>query len=76
MAVDLGRTRESFEFQMLYGMREDEQERLRDQDWAVRVNVPYGNQWYGYFRRRLAESPRNQLLLVRAVASRLSGSPN
>jgi proline dehydrogenase len=48
-----------FEFQMLYGVRRDLQERLRRDGWRVRVYVPYGTQWYPYLMRRLAERPAN-----------------
>lgn len=48
-----------FEFQMLYGVRRDLQERLVRDGWRVRVYVPYGSQWYPYLMRRLAERPAN-----------------
>jgi proline dehydrogenase len=51
--------REYFEFQMLYGIRRDLQERLAAEGYAVRVYVPYGTHWYPYFMRRLAERPAN-----------------
>ena len=51
--------REYFEFQMLYGIRRDLQERLAAKGWPVRVYVPYGTEWYPYFMRRLAERPAN-----------------
>lgn len=51
--------REYYEFQMLYGIRRDLQERLASQGYAVRVYVPYGTEWYPYFMRRLAERPAN-----------------
>jgi proline dehydrogenase len=50
---------ESFEFQMLYGIRTDLQRSLIEQGWRMRVYVPYGTQWYPYFMRRLAERPAN-----------------
>jgi len=49
----------AFEFQMLYGIRRDLQERLAGEGWPVRVYVPYGKHWYPYFMRRLAERPAN-----------------
>ncbi len=48
-----------FEFQMLYGIRRDEQERLARDGYNMRVYVPYGVDWYPYFMRRLAERPAN-----------------
>lgn len=57
LATEAGRDG-NYEFQMLYGIRTDEQERLRRLGHTVRVYVPYGQDWYGYFTRRLAERPR------------------
>ncbi len=48
-----------FEFQMLYGIRPDLQKQLMDEGYIVRVYVPFGKDWYGYFCRRLAERPAN-----------------
>ena len=48
-----------FEFQMLYGVRRDLQERLVDEGYRMRVYVPFGTQWYPYLMRRLAERPAN-----------------
>jgi proline dehydrogenase len=56
-----------FEFQMLYGIRRDLQRRLVDSGHRLRLYVPYGNAWYPYFMRRLAERPANVLFLVRNV---------
>lgn len=50
---------ERFEFQMLYGVRRDLQERLVADGWRMRVYVPFGTQWYPYLMRRLAERPAN-----------------
>ena len=58
---------ERFEFQMLYGVRRDLQERLRRQGYTVRVYVPFGREWYPYFMRRLAERPANVLFITRSV---------
>jgi len=55
----IGLDRRGLEFQMLFGIREDIQESLRNQGYAVRVYVPYGSEWYPYFVRRLAERPAN-----------------
>ncbi len=59
----------SFEFQMLYGIRADEQRRLAAEGNKVRVYVPYGMQWYGYLMRRLAERPANLGFFLRALAT-------
>jgi proline dehydrogenase len=52
-------TADRFEFQMLYGVRRDLQERLVREGWRMRVYVPFGTQWYPYLMRRLAERPAN-----------------
>jgi len=54
-----------FEFQMLYGVRRDLQRQLVQEGYNVRVYVPFGNDWYPYFMRRLAERPANVLFLAR-----------
>jgi proline dehydrogenase len=59
-----------FEFQMLYGIRPDEQRRLAAQGHTVRVYIPYGGQWYGYLMRRLAERPANLGFFLRALVDR------
>jgi proline dehydrogenase len=56
-----------FEFQMLYGVRRDLQERLVRAGFGVRVYVPFGTQWYPYFMRRLAERPANVAFVLRSV---------
>ncbi|HEX3685027.1 MAG TPA: proline dehydrogenase family protein [Bryobacteraceae bacterium] len=56
---------ERFEFQMLYGIRRDLQRELVGQDFRLRLYVPYGDAWYPYFMRRLAERPANLLFLAR-----------
>ena len=58
---------ERFEFQMLFGVRRDLQERLLREGWTVRVYVPLGSQWYPYFMRRLAERPANVVFLATSV---------
>lgn len=55
---------ERFEFQMLYGVRRDLQERLLRECWTVRIYVPLGSEWYPYFMRRLAERPANVMFLI------------
>jgi proline dehydrogenase len=59
-----------FEFQMLFGIRPDEQRRLAAAGHTVRVYVPYGAQWYGYLMRRLAERPANLAFFGRALVSK------
>lgn len=54
----------SFEFQMLYGIRRDLQEKLVEQGYNVRVYVPYGSQWYPYLMRRMAERPANLIFVM------------
>ncbi|HTV13887.1 MAG TPA: proline dehydrogenase family protein [Acidobacteriaceae bacterium] len=55
----------TFEFQMLYGIRRDLQRKLIDEGYRVRVYVPFGDEWYPYFMRRLAERPANILFLAK-----------
>ncbi|NJC69316.1 proline dehydrogenase [Planosporangium thailandense] len=64
------RSCDEFEFQMLYGVRPEEQRRLAKEGYTVRVYVPYGTQWYGYMMRRLAERPANLAFFARALRSR------
>ncbi len=61
---------ETFEYQMLYGIRPHEQARLAAGGATVRVYVPYGEDWYAYFMRRLAERPANVLFFLRSVVSK------
>jgi proline dehydrogenase len=60
----------SFEYQMLYGIRSDEQRRLAASGAKVRVYVPFGTDWWGYFIRRLAERPANLVFFARALVGR------
>lgn len=60
-----------FEFQMLYGVRRDLQERLRRGGWNVRVYVPFGTDWYPYLMRRLAERPANIAFIVGNILKEL-----
>jgi proline dehydrogenase len=57
--------RDSFEFQMLYGIRRDLQQSLVKDGWRVRVYIPFGTEWYPYFMRRLGERPANALFVAR-----------
>ncbi|MBB5954706.1 proline dehydrogenase [Saccharothrix tamanrassetensis] len=61
---------EDFEYQMLYGVRPSEQARLTAEGHVVRVYVPFGEQWYGYLMRRLAERPANVAFFLRSLAGR------
>jgi proline dehydrogenase len=70
LAGRLGRSKDAYEFQMLYGIRDDEQRRLAAAGHTVRVYTPYGDQWYGYFMRRLAERPANLLFFARSLIGR------
>jgi len=58
-------SRDSFEFQMLYGIRRDLQQRLVREGWRVRIYIPFGTEWYPYFMRRLGERPANVLFIAR-----------
>jgi proline dehydrogenase len=69
LAVRHGRAKGSYEFQMLYGVRPDEQRRLASEGERMRVYVPYGDEWYGYLVRRMAEKPANLMLFLRSLVS-------
>ncbi|MFC0270885.1 proline dehydrogenase family protein [Metabacillus herbersteinensis] len=58
---------EQFEFQMLYGIRPERQLELVKEGYRMRVYVPYGNDWYGYFMRRLAERPANVAFVLKGM---------
>ncbi len=64
------RSPDTFEFQMLYGIRPGEQARLAETGYTVRVYVPYGTEWYGYLMRRIAERPANVAFFARALRSK------
>jgi proline dehydrogenase len=70
LASRYGREAASYEFQMLYGIRPDEQQRLAEAGETVRVYVPYGTEWYGYFMRRLAERPANLTFFLKSLISK------
>jgi proline dehydrogenase len=59
--------RDSFEFQMLYGIRRDLQERIVREGWRMRVYIPFGTEWYPYLMRRLAERPANALFIAKNI---------
>ncbi|HEU0214168.1 MAG TPA: proline dehydrogenase family protein [Jiangellaceae bacterium] len=70
LAARYRREQGSYEYQMLYGVRPEEQRRLARSGETVRVYVPYGHEWYGYMMRRLAERPANVMFFLRSLAGR------
>ena len=64
------RRQDTFEFQMLFGIRPEEQKRIADRGNTMRVYVPYGDEWYGYLMRRMAERPANTTFFLRALATK------
>jgi proline dehydrogenase len=58
-------SKDDFEFQMLYGIRTDLQRRLVKDGYRLRIYIPFGNDWFPYFMRRLAERPANLGFLLR-----------
>ncbi|MGK5115714.1 MULTISPECIES: proline dehydrogenase family protein [unclassified Geodermatophilus] len=69
LATVAGRAPDSWEVQMLYGIRTTEQRRLAAAGCTVRAYVPYGDDWYGYFMRRLAERPANLRFFLRSLVT-------
>ena len=65
LAAAAGRDRDSFEFQMLYGVRRDLQQALVKDGWRMRVYIPFGTEWYPYLMRRLAERPANAMFILK-----------
>jgi proline dehydrogenase len=65
-----GRAADSYEFQMLHGVRPEAQRGIAESGARMRVYVPYGDEWYGYFLRRLAERPANLQFFLRSLVSR------
>lgn len=70
LAVANDRPADAFEYQMLYGIRPNEQRRLSELGGQVRVYVPYGKEWYGYLMRRLAERPANVGFFLRSLVTK------
>jgi proline dehydrogenase len=64
--------RDRFEFQMLYGIRTDLQQKLVRDGYRVRVYIPFGVDWFPYFMRRLAERPANVTFFLRNLLPRSS----
>ncbi len=62
--------RDQFEFQMLYGIRVERQHELVKEGYKMRVYVPYGTDWYGYFMRRLAERPANVAFVLKGIVKK------
>ncbi|MBW3603525.1 MAG: proline dehydrogenase family protein [Actinobacteria bacterium] len=67
-AIRLGRSLDDFEFQMLYGVRTTLQDKLVAGGWRMRIYIPFGDEWYPYFMRRIAERPANMVFFLRALA--------
>ncbi|MFF8277368.1 proline dehydrogenase family protein [Streptomyces lateritius] len=70
LARRAGRKLDEYEFQMLYGIRSEEQNRLAAEGHRMRVYTAYGTDWYGYFMRRLAEKPANLLFFARSILTK------
>ena len=70
LASRFGRRPGTYEFQMLFGIRPEEQKRLAAAGETVRVYIPYGTEWYGYLMRRLAERPQNLSFFLRSLISK------
>lgn len=70
LAVSTRRDKGTYEFQMLHGVRPEEQRRLAERGEKVRVYVPYGSDWWGYLMRRMAEKPANLALFLRSLVDR------
>jgi proline dehydrogenase len=70
LASRFGRRPGTYEFQMLYGIRPEEQKRLAAAGETMRVYIPYGTEWYGYLMRRLAERPQNLSFFLRSLVSK------
>lgn len=62
-----GIAKDAFEFQMLYGIRRDLQKQLAAEGYRVRAYIPYGRDWYAYFSRRIAETPRNAVFVAQGM---------
>ena len=70
LASRFGRVAGTYEFQMLYGIRPQEQKRLAKAGETTRVYLPYGQEWYGYLMRRMAERPANLTFFLRSLISK------
>jgi proline dehydrogenase len=74
-ARERGIANDRFEFQMLYGIRRDLQEQLVRDGYRMRVYVPFGNEWYPYLMRRLAERPANVAFITGSVMKEMVSRP-
>jgi proline dehydrogenase len=70
LAGRAGREPKTFEYQMLFGIRPDEQQRIADRGDQMRVYIPFGEEWYGYLMRRMAERPANVGFFLRGIATK------
>ncbi len=70
LATRADRAKGTYEHQMLYGVRPDEQRRLAKAGERMRVYIPYGAEWYGYMVRRMAEKPANMALFLKSMTSK------
>jgi len=70
LASHHNREADSYEYQMLYGIRPEEQKRIADRGNQMRVYIPYGEEWYGYLMRRMAERPANTMFFLRGLATK------
>ncbi len=70
LAAHHDREAHTFEYQMLYGIRPEEQKRIADRGDQMRVYIPYGEEWYGYLMRRMAERPANTMFFLRGLLGR------
>jgi len=70
LAAHHGRDPQTYEYQMLYGIRPEEQKRIADRGHQMRVYIPYGEEWYGYLMRRMAERPAITLYFLRGLATK------
>ncbi len=70
LASRYGRAPGSFEYQLLHGVRPDEQKRLAARGETVRIYVPFGDEWYGYLMRRMAEKPTNAAVFLRSLVTK------
>lgn len=66
-ALAHGIPKNQFEFQLLYGIREDLQRELAEAGYTVRSYIPFGKDWYGYYSRRIAERPQNVMFVLRGL---------
>jgi proline dehydrogenase len=66
-AAQKGYAKDRFEFQMLYGIRRDLQTSLAAEGYPMRIYIPFGEQWFPYFMRRLGERPANVAFVVRGI---------